>query len=81
MTEPVFDLNSGESSDFAQKNRVLRNFGPQGVVPTPYWEDEALYEVEAATPYVPVQPLPHDHGVTMFPLTPSDHHIIQVRRE
>lgn len=47
------------------------------------FENEALYELEG-TGYCPVQPLPHDHGVTMFPLAPQngermDRHILQVR--
>ncbi|XP_026744105.1 1-phosphatidylinositol 4,5-bisphosphate phosphodiesterase epsilon-1-like [Trichoplusia ni] len=46
------------------------------------FENEALYELEG-TGYCPVQPLPHDHGVTMFPLAPQngermDRHILQI---
>ncbi|XP_052745963.1 1-phosphatidylinositol 4,5-bisphosphate phosphodiesterase epsilon-1-like [Bicyclus anynana] len=46
------------------------------------FENEALYELEGGS-YCPVQPLPHDHGVTMFPLAPQtgermDRHILQV---
>ncbi|CAK1554499.1 unnamed protein product [Leptosia nina] len=45
------------------------------------FENEALYELEGSG-YSPVQPLPHDHGVTMFPLAPQngeriDRHILQ----
>ncbi|XP_028163423.1 1-phosphatidylinositol 4,5-bisphosphate phosphodiesterase epsilon-1-like, partial [Ostrinia furnacalis] len=46
------------------------------------FENEALYELEGGG-YCPVQPLPHDHGVTMFPLAPQngeriDRHILQI---
>lgn len=46
------------------------------------FENEALYELEGGG-YCPVQPLPHDHGVTMFPLAPQngermDRHVLQV---
>jgi hypothetical protein len=46
------------------------------------FENEALYELEGGG-YCPVQPLPHDHGVTMFPLAPQneeriDRHFLQV---
>ncbi|XP_072943181.1 1-phosphatidylinositol 4,5-bisphosphate phosphodiesterase epsilon-1-like [Epargyreus clarus] len=46
------------------------------------FENEALYELEGSG-YCPVQPLPHDHGVTMFPLAPQngermDRHMLQV---
>ncbi|XP_013163517.1 PREDICTED: 1-phosphatidylinositol 4,5-bisphosphate phosphodiesterase epsilon-1-like [Papilio xuthus] len=46
------------------------------------FENEALYELEGGG-YCPVQPLPHDHGVTMFPLAPQngermDRHVLQI---
>ncbi|XP_063632308.1 1-phosphatidylinositol 4,5-bisphosphate phosphodiesterase epsilon-1-like [Cydia splendana] len=46
------------------------------------FENEALYELEGGG-YCPVQPLPHDHGVTMFPLQPQhgvcmDRHVLQI---
>ncbi|XP_048485703.1 1-phosphatidylinositol 4,5-bisphosphate phosphodiesterase epsilon-1 [Plutella xylostella] len=46
------------------------------------FENEALYELEGGG-YCPVQPLPHDHGVTMFPLAAQgsdriDRHILQI---
>ncbi|CAG9574961.1 unnamed protein product [Danaus chrysippus] len=46
------------------------------------FENEALYELEGGG-YTPVQPLPHDHGVTMFPLAPQngermDRHVLQI---
>ncbi|XP_047518613.1 1-phosphatidylinositol 4,5-bisphosphate phosphodiesterase epsilon-1-like isoform X1 [Pieris napi] len=46
------------------------------------FENEALYELEGSG-YSPVQPLFHDHGVTMFPLAPQngdriDRHILQI---
>ncbi|CAG4981424.1 unnamed protein product [Colias eurytheme] len=46
------------------------------------FENEALYELEGGG-YSPVQPLPHDHAVTMFPLAPQngdrvDRHILQI---
>nr|XP_021203763.2 1-phosphatidylinositol 4,5-bisphosphate phosphodiesterase epsilon-1 isoform X1 [Bombyx mori] len=46
------------------------------------FENEALYELEGGG-YSPVQPLPHDHGVTMFPLAPQngeriDRHVLQI---
>ncbi|KAG6459930.1 hypothetical protein O3G_MSEX011688 [Manduca sexta] len=46
------------------------------------FENEALYELEGGG-YCPVQPLVHDHGVTMFPIAPQngdrmDRHVLQI---
>ncbi|KAJ0170027.1 hypothetical protein K1T71_014633 [Dendrolimus kikuchii] len=66
-------LTACEEPVFAQPNN--KNSGSD-------FENEALYELEG-TGYCPVQPLPHDHGVTMFPLSPQngeriDRHILQI---
>ncbi|KAJ2938698.1 hypothetical protein O0L34_g12025 [Tuta absoluta] len=57
-------------------------FAQPTVKPSDSFENEALYELEGGG-YCPVQPPPHDHGVTMFPLAPQngermDRHILQI---
>ncbi|XP_049883575.1 1-phosphatidylinositol 4,5-bisphosphate phosphodiesterase epsilon-1-like [Pectinophora gossypiella] len=57
-------------------------FAPPSQKPSDSFENEALYELEGGG-YCPVQPPPHDHGVTMFPLAPQngermDRHVLQI---
>ncbi|CAH2062142.1 unnamed protein product, partial [Iphiclides podalirius] len=78
-TQPIFGeylrtaIASCEDPVFAQ---------PPQRAPGGDFENEALYELEGGG-YCPVQPLPHDHGVTMFPLAPQsgermDRHVLQI---